>query len=514
MGLSESSSKEAAALILIGKVFETQRSRSDAQASRGCFRSALAVVWSSVIIAGKPCFNVTIISWKNWTILRKTIQRIKTGLQTHPSRLLIVAACLHLAATISVFAIGRLSLMPSQFDRDGVGEFAADGHTHLLDTVLLTRKLGSDGIIAWLSAVAPLHVRAYSLSQVMFSRWIGFNILSIEPINLFYYLAILAMVYKLAEAVFDRRAALLAATVVALWPTWLIHTTQPLRDPLLITLVLTLLLIMRHLLTQTFSWRQTITAGGGGALILLMIWIVRLSMWDIMRAVVGLGFVLVVLRQVKERRLICNVISGAMLIVVLWLIPQFNQLLQFTEKREADSGRVLIGEEVVELSLWDRIAARREGFIKRESDEGYKAGSDVDSDVRFHNKGELIRYLPRAAAIGFFAPFPNMWFAEGLLVGRAGRWLSGFEMLLTYILEALAVIGVWQKRRQFLAWLLTFSAILGATALGLIVINIGSLYRLRYSYWILLVILGAGGMVHVLSKRRPREPQNLLARAI
>src|ERR1700682_1589627 len=234
-----------------------------------------------------------------------------------------------------------------------------------------------------------------------------------------------------------------------------------------------------------------------------------------MRAGVGFVFVLVVLRQVKERRLlIWNVISGAMLIVVLWLVPQFNQLLQFTEKREADSGRVLIGEEVVELSLWDRIAARREGFIKRQSDEGYKAGSDVDSDVRFHNKGELIRYLPRAAAIGFFAPFPNMWFAEGLLVGRAGRWLSGFEMLLTYILEALAVIGVWQKRGELFVWLLTFSAILGATALGLIVINMGSLYRLRYSYWILIVILGAGGMMHVLSKRRSREQQKLEPRAI
>ena len=404
--------------------------------------------------------------------------------------------------------------MPSQFDRDGVGEFAADGHTHLLDTVLLTRKLESEGIRAWLTSVAPLHVRAYSLSQVMFSRWIGFNILSVEPINLFYYLAILAMVYKLAEAVFDRRAALLAATVVALWPTLLIHTTQPLRDPLLITLVLALFLILRRLLTKTFSWRQTLIAGGAGSLVLLMIWIVRLSMWDIMRAVVGLGFVLVALRQVKERRLLIgNVISGAMLIAMLWVVPQFNQLLQFTEKREADSGRVLIGEEVVGLSLWDRIAARREGFIKRQSDEDYKAGSDIDSDVRFHSKGELIRYLPRAAAIGFFAPFPNMWFAEGLLVGRTGRWLSGFEMLLTYVLEALAVIGVWQKRRQFLAWLLTFSAILGVTALGLIVINIGSLYRLRYSYWILLVILGAGGVVHVLSKRGPREQQKPVTQA-
>src|SRR5713101_1015816 len=99
--------------------------------------------------------------------MKKSIQRIKTGLQTHPSRLLIVAACLHLAATTSVFIIGRLWLMPSQFDRNGVGEFAADGRMHQLDTLILTERLGSQGIAAWLSAVAPLHVRIYSLSQVL-----------------------------------------------------------------------------------------------------------------------------------------------------------------------------------------------------------------------------------------------------------------------------------------------------------------------------------------------------------
>src|SRR6266849_4100596 len=199
--------------------------------------------------------------------MKKSILKIKTHLQTHPALLLMMAASLHLAVTTVIFIIGRFQFMPNQFDRNGVGEFAADGRTHQLDAIVLTQKLGSEGIIAWLGAVAPLHVRIYSLSQVLLSRWIGFNILSIEPINLLYYLAILAMVYKLAEGVFDRRAALLTATIVALWPTLLLHTTQPLRDPLLIALVMTLFLILTSWLTQTFSWRQTIIAGVGGALV-------------------------------------------------------------------------------------------------------------------------------------------------------------------------------------------------------------------------------------------------------
>ena len=323
--------------------------------------------------------------------MRKTIQRIKTALEKHPSWWLVPAGCLHLAATTTVFIIGRLALMPSQFDRNGVGEFAPDGRMHQLDALILTERLGSQGIAAWLSAVAPLHVRIYSLSQVLLSPWIGFNILTVEPINLLFYLAILAMVYELAEAMFDRRAALLAATIVALWPTLLLHTTQPLRDPLLIALVMTLFLIVTRWLTQTFSWRQTIIASVGGVLVLLAIWVVRLAMWDIVRAVVGFASVLIVLRLVRERRLLIgNVITGAIFILALWIIPQGNKLLQFTEKREADvsSGRVLIGEKVVDLSLWDRITARRDKFISIRDGEDYKAGSDIDTNVRFNSKAE------------------------------------------------------------------------------------------------------------------------------
>jgi len=414
-----------------------------------------------------------------------------------------VAGCLHLVATITIFIIGKFSLMPSQFDQNGVGEFAADGRMHQLDAVNLTAKLGSEGIGAWLSAVAPLHVRLYSLSQVVLSRLFGFNILSIEPINLIYYLAILVMVYKLTEAIFDRRAAFLAAAIVGLWPSFLLHTTQPLRDPLLITLVIALFLIATGLLTLKFSWKQTILATVVGVLVLLMIWIVRLAMWDIVRAVVGITCVLILARLVIERRLLIgNVLTAAVFVLAIWIIPQGNKLLQFTEKREADvsSGRMLIGEKVVDLSLWARINARRDRFIGIRNLKDYRAGSDIDTNVHFNSRGDFIRYLPRAASIGLFSPFPNMWFGPGFLVGRTGRWLSGAEMLVTYLIEALALIGLWQKRRKLAVWLLGFSIILGVTALGLIVTNIGSLYRLRYGFWILVVVLGAGSIIGLLSK--------------
>ncbi len=442
--------------------------------------------------------------------MKASIVKIKTALETQPAGLLLGAALLHLAVTTVIFVIGQYRLMPSQFDDNGVGEFAHDGRMHQLDAVLLTDKLRNEGSRAWLSAAAPAHVRAYSLSQAPLSGIVGFNILSVEPLNIVYYLAIVGLVYKLARSLFDRRSALLAATIVALWPTLLLHTTQPLRDPLLITLVLAFFLVVTRLVTKRFSWKECTIVGIGGVMILLAIWVVRLAMWDIVRAVVGLSLVLLVLQQARERRLwLSNVVTAALLIAAIWIIPQGNQFFQFTEKRqeEADSGQVSIGEKVVDMTLWDRISARREKFITTRDDEGYKAGSDIDTGVHFGGRSDVFSYLPRAAAVGLFAPFPNMWFAQGALVGKTGRLLSGAEMLLTYILSTFALIGVWQRRTRLSVWLLASTAILGTTALGLIVVNIGSLYRLRYPFWILIVILGSGGAAHVVARLGTKKSQ-------
>lgn len=423
---------------------------------------------------------------------------LKDGLRKRPQRLLVVAACFHLAVTTIVFSLGRFSIMPGQFDRDGIGQFAADGHIHMGDAVQVTHTFENEGFLAWVVGHAPLHVRLYSLSLLPLHRVFGFNIMTIEPINLLLFLAMLAIVFSLTQSIFDRRSAWVAATVVGVWPTLLIHSTQPLRDPLIIVALLTFLWILQRWLREIFSWSQMALLGVSGVLILLTIWIVRLAMWDISRVAVGLGFLLVIAGQVRDKRLaIPNLVYGTILLAAVFTIPQFNRQLQFLEKRE---DTMLIGEQAAGLPIWERIIARRNGFINRLYDEDYKAGSDLDSDVRFHSRSELILYLPRAVAIGLFAPFPSSWFAPGLLVGKTGRLISGGEMLLTYALEALAVLGIWRGRRDPFVWLIATMALLGVTALGLVVINVGSLYRLRYSYWILLVILGAGGAAWIAAR--------------
>jgi hypothetical protein len=103
--------------------------------------------------------------------------------------------------------------------------------------------------------------------------------------------------------------------------------------------------------------------------------------------------------------------------------------------------------------------------------------------------------------VGFFAPFPNLWIGAGKQVGGSGRMLSGFETLMSYMIECLALFGLWRARKDLSAWFVFLVITLGAVALGLVVGNIGALYRLRYPFWALLIIFGAAGVQYFFRRK-------------
>jgi hypothetical protein len=136
-----------------------------------------------------------------------------------------------------------------------------------------------------------------------------------------------------------------------------------------------------------------------------------------------------------------------------------------------------------------RVARVRGRFLERYRD----AGSNIDDHVPLTGMGDLVGYLPRAAAIGFLAPFPDMWTTTGGRVGLTARRLSGLESVAMYAVYAVAVAGLWRGRRRIAVWLLSSVAATGLTALGLVVVNVGALYRLRYVFLFLVITIAAGG---------------------
>lgn len=429
------------------------------------------------------------------------------------SFLVAAAALLHLSVTVMVYLTGRLALFVNSFDVNGIGIFATDGYVYRAEAAALVKILTHDGIAAWLATAASFHVKLYSLSFAVLSPLFGANILSAEPLNLLYYVSILILVFKLGQEVFDRRVALLATFLVALWPSFLLHTTQLLRDQLFIGAILLLILIYAKWLKKAYPWRRGLVMGVAGGIGIALLRSTKSNTWELVIAILFLGAGFVIVRQLREKRARGgNLIGLALMLLLTISVPQIfpepathmdppiiralaekdPSLIDavLPDKADLPPEPPMPGWEVP----WARIAFKRARFVSTYP----KAGSNIDADVQFTSLGDSIRYVPRAVVIGLFAPFPRMWFEPGDLVGVRGRLLSGAETLIMYGIELLALIGLWQWRRSLSVWLLASVAMLGMTALGLVALNVATLYRMRYSFWILLIILGAAGAAQIL----------------
>ncbi len=451
--------------------------------------------------------------------------------QTALNCLLALAACGHMTLTLVLYLIGRFKLMPDAFDMNGIGiMFAADCVGYRTEAVSLINILMHKGIVAWITApseylVNPLHLKLYSLSFAVCGPLLGYNILSAEPLNLLYYLSIVWLVFALGREAFNQRAGLFAAITVAVWPSFLLHTMQLFRDPLFIAAMLLLLLVCIHLLARNYLWPKNFILGTIGTATACLLWRLRSEMWEIIFLTVLAETSLLLFKQVRERRFLTGNATNVVLLLVILSLPQIGKAIPLWN----DSVKQLPAEAETALPppslenqtnmpaaskggrptppgsrLPSRVSHLREEFI----DSYPSAGSNIDVDVRFIGLQSIVTYLPRAMAIGLFAPFPKMWLAKGSQVGLKGRLLSGLETMLMYWIELAAVIGIWRGGGNLTMWLLLIVACAGMTALGLVVVNIATLYRMRYVFWMLLIVIGAGGVSGFFSRTVERE-QNL-----
>jgi hypothetical protein len=399
---------------------------------------------------------------------------------------LLPAAIFHLIFTLSVFSVGRYGWAPTHFNSDGIGEFGRDSRLHKIAVDGLVNTLKQGQVPSWFNNPEQLHVKFYSLSVLPMGFLCGSTILAVEPVNLLYYLAILTMTFGLGKLVAGERAAWLAALIVALWPSLLLHTTQFLRDPLLLTAFLALITILVLLLRENFNWLWVMGATFAGAASIYVVLRTRPGLSLVITGVIVLSAFLLLTKTVCLRKLFAlNFLVLAVLIVV--------SAMTFRDAASLHK-RTRPGAPRRSGFIWSSVAIARYNFI---ADGRNVSGSIIDADMFFNSATDVISYVPRALEIGYLAPFPSMWFQAGQNVGLLGRLLSGIEMMLTYLFEIFAGIFVWRNRKHFSPWLLVFTTAIGTLALGLVVVNVGTLYRMRYPFWVLLVIMAAGSLVHL-----------------
>jgi hypothetical protein len=443
---------------------------------------------------------------------------------------LCAAALLHLCVCAAVVALGAGRVLPGALAEGGLTlPMTPDQGLFRDQAAALRDALLDEGPGPFLRARAQLHVKLYALSFCLLPRHpLAAGALGAEPLNLAYYLAILALVRSIGAAAFAPRTGRLAALVVALWPSFLLTTTQLLRDPLFITLILVLLRANLALLGGAGP-RRSLAWGAAGAASILLLWIVRWDMQEVTLCLCALGVLCALATLIRARRLLLGPLLGAILLIggalsaprvteasqALGLFPPKVSGLALRRARPAGpasaprpGGLGSTGGAVDALA--QRAGRLRAKFLREYPNEG----SNLDAEVRLRDAGDLLRFLPRALSVGLFAPFPRYWFARGARVGNAGRLLAGVETLCLYAIEALGALALLRlirsvarrgaaeaaeaagadDRRLLAAALLLCTSLIALLALGTVVPNLGALYRLRYAFLIPLIVLGAHGV--------------------
>ncbi|MCB1022801.1 MAG: hypothetical protein KDB79_00325 [Acidobacteria bacterium] len=446
------------------------------------------------------------------------MDRLSTGIKDHKllasvlniKALLLFGGVAHVFATFAVYLIGAARLVPNWIYPEGV--LREDPSRYLIRCRELSLAMSNGNFDFLYTYQEQIQIRLYALSHFLQARFIGSNVLTFELVNLPLFLALLFLVYKIGEIVFGKRIGIVSAYLLVFFPSLMLHTTQPLRDLLFIVVFLFLVFLLLKLLTKDLSAKQSFGWVAIACLNFLLLWFVRDSMFPVYFAVVLAAFVFMAIRVFYDGwRFKWNVFPLTGLAIAIFLTPFLlsNYLpLKRGEKPESRDSSIVksnVTNRSGQPAYLRKINTIRYGFSVSYRD----AGSNIDAGYLFENSSDLITYLPKAAAIGLFAPFPNTWLGEGVEYGKTGRLISGFETLIFYLIMILAVYSVY-KDRSLPTFFLATIFLIGVTSLGLVMINVGAIYRMRYVFWILLIIAATNGALKIATSLRIRQTEAII----
>ena len=141
-------------------------------------------------------------------------------------------------------------------------------------------------------------------------------------------------------------------------------------------------------------------------------------------------------------------------------------------------------------SQFERISCLRYHFIQ--TGQRVNSASGIDEDRIPSTALGVLEYMPRALFIGLFAPFPDSWSQRVSIT----RLTGAVETAVWYcFFPGLLVLGYRKPSQPLLAGVVFCFLII--MLLVYVQPNIGTLYRMRFGFWMFLLLGGAIGWVSV-----------------
>ncbi len=141
------------------------------------------------------------------------------------------------------------------------------------------------------------------------------------------------------------------------------------------------------------------------------------------------------------------------------------------------------------------LAAARSSLIS--SGVSINAKSMIDVDNIPSSFEEVLRYVPRALQVALLAPFPDSWFYEDSIV----KIVSSIEMLFLY-LSFMGLIFLIGKQFKYTFLLCFVFAAVPLITFGISSPNIGTLYRIRYPFEMIVLMLAMCGWAQIFDRYR------------
>lgn len=407
----------------------------------------------------------------------------------------------HLAVSAFMSWIVQTPHFRSYHADSGLWMFAGDSVAYHNEALRLLGYLKSGDYVGWWRTAEWPHARWISLSYAIFVP----HPLAFALINALTWTTSVVFVYNIVYQLFPnhRRLAVGSALAFGLCPSYIAHTTQLLKDPFYVLGILMVIWGWISLLNNRRAISFCLLVGFGIQLVysnrpymleafvclsflalILVVWRAR-SSW----AYASLAFILVLGLYSYQHKLLTKILR-----------PTEGQYEVLGQADEQLKQKTSIRQNILSFlkNRFAEIGAMRVHY----SEYYYDAGSNVDTEVRFRTIGDLVSYIPRALQVGFLSPFPGQWFDKPKTAGGATRILAGLEMVCWYTLmvgflyfSASAAIPL-----QVRIWLLVYCVGL-VLFITLAVTNIGALQRMRFVYFLPILIGGLEGWTRWLDQR-------------
>jgi hypothetical protein len=413
----------------------------------------------------------------------------------------------HITFSILLSIIARSTVLSSFHNGQGVWNFALDSFAYHDEAVRLLALFRDGDYAGWWQSSPWWHVKWIGLSYAVLTP----DPLSYAPINGLTWAITIYCVYKIVNQLFPgrRRLAIVTALTFGLWPSYLLHTTQLLKDPLYIMGIL----LMFWGCIDLLSVRRTI---GSVLLLSLGVLIAYLNRTYILEPLICLSLLAAIL-ELWQTRKAWGQAGLAILIIAglgvygyiqrpeIQIQPLSGQQGHIQPKPQPKaeiptSSRNRNGHAVSKLveKGVGKISYLRERYIRKYPN----AGTNIDTNVHFRSLADILAYIPRATLVGFLAPFPLHWFEDAKTAGRASRLVAGLEMVVWYVLLVgfLYFLVTGPVDLYIRIWMLVYTLSL-VLLTALVVTNIGALYRMRFVYFLPILIGGLEGWVRFYVQR-------------